>query len=286
MNKRFSILELYKKSNDFLTKKGIESSKTDTEWILSKLLDVEKIDIYLDRKYIEEQFLINQIRQAILRRAKREPLQHILGTVEFYNCSIKSDSRALIPRFETELLVELIVKKLPNDFNGRILDLGTGSGAILVALAKEYPYAECVGMDKSANALTLAEENLALNQCSKNVTLSIFDWHSDVFSQKNFDVLVSNPPYLSFKEWMSCEPEVKEYDPQDALVSENDGLLDLETIIKISPEILKEGGLVALEFGYGQSEKLISVSKGFLNEISIANDLNGRRRFFFGRLIS
>ena len=80
--------------------------------------------IYLDRKYIEEQFLINQIRQAILRRAKREPLQHILGTVEFYNCSIKSDSRALIPRFETELLVELIVKKLPNDFNGRILDLG------------------------------------------------------------------------------------------------------------------------------------------------------------------
>ena len=172
--------------------------------------------------------------------------------------------------------MELVVKKLPNDFNGRILDLGTGSGAILVALAKEYPYAECVGIDKSANALTLAEENLALNQCSKNVTLSIFDWHSDVFSQKNFDVLVSNPPYLSFKEWMTCEPEV----------SENDGLLDLETIIKISPEILKEGGLVALEFGYGQSEKLISVSKGFLNEISIANDLNGRRRFFFGRLIS
>ena len=285
INNKFSILELYKKSNDFLATKGIESSKTDTEWILSKILDVEKIDIYLNRKFIEDESVINQVRQAIIRRAKREPLQHILGSVEFCNCTIKSDSRALIPRFETELLVELIVKKLPKDFNGSILDLGTGSGAILVALAKEYPDAECMGFDRSINALALAKENIELNQCYKNVSLAVFDWHLDSFPQKKFDVLVSNPPYLSLKEWMSCEPEVKKYEPQDSLVSENDGLLDLETILTHSPSMLKKGGLVALEFGSGQGEKLITVSEGFVDRISIEKDLSGKRRFFFGKLL-
>ena len=111
MSKQFSILELFKRSSEYLAKKGIVSSKVDTEWILSKYLNIDKIDIYLDRKYVDSESQINQIRDAIVRRGKREPLQHILGSVEFCNCTIKTDSRALIPRFETEVLVELIEKE-------------------------------------------------------------------------------------------------------------------------------------------------------------------------------
>ena len=284
MGRQFSILELYKKSSDFLTKKGIVSSKVDTEWILSRFLNIDKIDIYLDREYIDSENQINQIRDAIVRRAKREPLQHILGSVEFCNCTIKSDQRALIPRFETELLVELIEKKIPQGFKGRILDLGTGSGAILIALAKLYPHAECVGLDKSDKALSLAKENIRLNECNSNVKLSTYDWHLDVPTEIDFDVLVSNPPYLSDKEWSSCEPEVKVYDPKEALVAENDGILDLETILKLSNSIVKKGGLVALEFGIGQSEKLCTLSRKYFKNVSIENDLSGKRRFFLGNL--
>ena len=284
VSKQFSILELFKRSSEFLTKKGIVSSKVDTEWILSTYLNIDKIDIYLDRKYVDSESQINQIRNAIVRRAKREPLQHILGSVEFCNCTIKSDSRALIPRFETEVLVELIEKRIPKEFNGRILDLGTGSGAILIALSKLYPNAQCVGLDKSDKALSLAKENLKLNECNTNVKLCTYDWHLDSPPEDNFDLLVSNPPYLSQQEWSSCEPEVKAYDPKDALVAENDGMLDLETILRLSYSIVRKGGLVALEFGTGQSDRLCSLSKNYFRSISVENDLAGKRRFFLGIL--
>ena len=181
--------------------------------------------------------------------------------MEFCNCTIKSDPRALIPRFETEILVELIEKRIPKEFNGRILDLGTGSGAILIALSKLYPDAQFLGLDKSDKALSLAKENLKLNECNNNIKLCTFDWHMDLPPEDNFDVLVSNPPYLSHQEWSSCEPEVRKYDPKDALVAGNDGMLDLETILKLCNSIVRKGGLVALEFGSGQSDRLCSFSK-------------------------
>jgi release factor glutamine methyltransferase len=284
MSKQFSILELFKRSSEYLAKKGIFSSKVDTEWILSKYLNIDKIDIYLDRKYVDSESQINQIRDAIVRRGKREPLQHILGSVEFCNCTIKSDPRALIPRFETEVLVELIEKRIPKEFNGRILDLGTGSGAILIALSKLYPDAQCVGLDKSDKALSLAKENLKLNKCNTNVKLCTHDWHLGSPPEENFDLLVSNPPYLSHQEWSSCEPEVKKYDPKDALVAENDGMLDLETILELSNLIVRKGGLVALEFGTGQSDRICSISKKYFRNVTVENDLTGKRRFFLGIL--
>ena len=284
MSKQFSILELFKRSSAFLAKKGIISAKVDTEWILSKYLNIDKIDIYLDSEYVNSESQINEIRDAIVRRARREPLQHILGTVEFCNCTIKSDPRALIPRFETEILVELIEKRIPKEFNGRILDLGTGSGAILIALSKLYPDAQFLGLDKSDKALSLAKENLKLNECNNNIKLCTFDWHMDLPPEDNFDVLVSNPPYLSHQEWSSCEPEVRTYDPKDALVAGNDGMLDLETILKLCNSIVRKGGLVALEFGSGQSERLCSLSKNNFKSIALENDLAGKRRYFLGIL--
>ena len=231
MSNQYSALEILKKSTDFLSKRNLKSPKSDVEWIICHYLKIKKLEIYLDQHLITDKQVLDKIRSAVLRRSKREPLQHILGYVEFCNINLMCDRRALIPRFETEILVELIIKKLPKDFSGRITDFGTGSGAILVALAKKFEMANLTGLDKSQDSLNLAQENISLNKCEKNIELVQHNWHTNFSSFKKTDVLVSNPPYLSESEWTDTEPEVKNYDPREALISSNDGKSDVEKII-------------------------------------------------------
>ena len=284
MRESFSVLEIFKKSSKYLQERGIRSFKSDTEWIFTHILKIKRIDIFLDKRFVEIDSEIQKLRDAIIRRGKREPLQHILGNVQFFNCTIKSDKRALIPRFETEKLVEIIVNKFPKDFNGTIVDLGTGSGAIIVSLAKQYPNAQCFGLDKCTDALALAKENIHLNHCHHNVELLKYDWTRDSKDFDRADILISNPPYLSSKEWEMTEPEVMNYDPKSALVSENEGLSDLESIITLSPSILKNDGIIALELGKGQCDNIYKHFDQLFDEITIEKDLNGIRRFMTGRL--
>ncbi len=282
MPESFSVLDLYKKSCEYLESKGIKCYKSDTEWIFQEVLQIKKIDIFLDNVVIKNEQKI-KLREVIKRRGKREPLQHIIGHVQFYNCTIKSDTRALIPRFETESLIELIVGKLPNDFNKKIFDLGTGTGAIIVSLAKQYPNSKCKGFDKSEDALSLAKENILINECSHNTNIEKFDWNKDVILEK-CNVLVSNPPYLSLEEWEHTEIEVKEYDPKDALVSRNQGKSDLEAIIQLAPKMIVKGGILALEFGKGHGDYLTSKFGHQFANVEIRKDLNGVRRFFLGEI--
>lgn len=286
MTESYSVLEIYKRSIDYLSKKGIKNPKPDTEWIFKHILRINKIDIFLNNIYVDDLFILKQLRESIIRRGKREPLQHIIGNVEFYNCTIKSDKRALIPRFETESLVDLIVSKLPDDFNGRIVDLGTGSGAIIISLSKKYPHATCIGLDKSVDALSLARENITLNNCGSNVVLRKYDWMKDTMQLEKVDVMVSNPPYLSLDEWSRTEPEVRDYDPKEALVSDKNGYSDLEAILKLAPPLLQKNGLVALEFGNGQAEFLCSKYSYMFDELFIEKDLCGKRRFLLGKINS
>jgi len=281
MTDSFSVLELFKKSSDFLSNKGIKSHKADAEWIFQEILQIKKIDIFLDQLIINVKEDLNKLREALIRRSKREPLQHIIGHVEFINCTIKADHRALIPRFETESLVEFLAERLPKDFDKEIYDFGTGSGAIIVALAKKYPSSRCIGFDKSKDALSLAMENVQINNCSQNTKIEHFDWTKETVSKK-CNVLISNPPYLSLREWKQCETEVKEYDPKCALISDNEGKKDIDIIMSKIPETLERGGLMALEFGKGQCEYIVNrYEKMFLN-LEIKKDLNGVRRFLIG----
>ena len=187
--------------------------------IFQEVLKIKKkIDIFLDE--IDEKEKIDKLRESIIRRSKREPLQHIIGYVEFDNCTIKSDHRALIPRFETESLVELIVERLPTDFNKRIFDFGTGSGAIMIALKqKVHTSSKCIGFDKSEEALSLAKENVMINHCTNNTEIRLFDWKKETISEK-CNVLVSNPPYLSIEEWEKPKLRLKSMTPK-LLISDN-----------------------------------------------------------------
>lgn len=282
-NENLTFLEVIQLSTDYLNKKGVPNSKVDTEWIVSSVTGKKRIELYLQFEDLVDGGELSEIRNLIVARGKRIPLQHILGKINFADNEMLCDDRALIPRPETEYLTELVIKKLGKNFNGSILDLGTGSGAIILALCKTLKSAKGVGLDKSQNAISLSKENLKLNNI-KNVSFEKLDWYSDKI-EDSFDVIISNPPYLSEEEWANAEPEVKKFDPKTALVANQNGIADLKKIIKIGEQNLKKGGGLFLEIGTDQKNELKeNLSHNFAN-IEILKDLSNYDRFIFANRI-
>ncbi|QXD24281.1 peptide chain release factor N(5)-glutamine methyltransferase [Opitutia bacterium ISCC 51] len=255
-----TLLEVLEKSTDFLEQKGVQDARLSAEWIMAESLGLKRLDLYLqfERPLKEEE--LGGIREGIRRRSKREPLQYILGNVEFYGVTLKTDARALIPRPETEYLIELLHTKYLNREPSRILDLGTGTGAIAIAMLHTFPDAEAVAVDRSEEALRLASENAEAVGVSDRLSLSQSDWFENVTGE--FEVIISNPPYLTDEEMQSAEPEVSQYEPTQALHAGKDGLNDLSQIVDESLGYLVDGGVLALETGIAQHDNLITQAKG------------------------
>lgn len=271
-----SVLEILNKCETFFAQKGVPNPKIDAQILLANAMNCKRLDLFLRFEDPVSESVLNKFREDVKRRAKREPLQHILGFVEFFGLKIKSDKRALVPRNETEELCEILAKKISQsseDF--KILDLGTGSGAIILALKTTKPNSKCFACDKSLDALALAKENAI----STNLEVNFFesDWFNNV--NQSFDLIVSNPPYLTEKELEEAESEVKNFDPTCALVSPNDGLKDLRFIIENAPKFLKDNGILALECGLNQPEILKSEFEGKWTNIEVLNDLSRHERF-------
>ena len=272
-------LEVLNKSSEFLRAKGVPSPKCDSEWIASSVLHKKRMELYLYPDEIIGEEELREIRSLIVRRGKREPLQHILGNVNFAGLTIKCDKRALIPRPETETLVEHILQRIHPSFAGTIVDMGTGSGAILAALCSSLPSSSGIGVDQSENALSLASENLnALNLMSRT-QLRQLDWSVQKVREEGVGLIVSNPPYLKVDEWEYAETEVKEHDPKVALVAEENGFSELRKIIGISTEILSSGGMLALEFGVSHADQITEALCFEFENVEILKDLSHYRRF-------
>ena len=272
-------IEILEKSRRFLEEKGVESARLDSEQILASALNCKRLDLYLqyDRPLNEAQ--LAAIRPLLRRRARREPLQYILGTVEFFEISLAVDRRALIPRPETEQLVEGILAKIKSPPQ-RILDLGTGCGAIAIALAARYPRASLTAVDQSDKALGLARENIAASGLEDRIEALQSDWYGAI--EGAYDLIVSNPPYLSEEEWRTAQPEVRAFEPRTALVAPKGGLADLEKILRGAPPYLKPNGVVALETGIAHHEALALLGgrlpyQGWESQ----DDLLGNTRFFY-----
>ena len=275
-----TIREIKERTETFFKKKGVPNAKLDTDILIAHSLGIKRLDIYLDLDRPLTEAQLTDLRSLVKRRASREPLQYIIGNTEFYGLTLKVDPRALIPRHETEELIELIVERLEAPPK-RILDLGTGSGAIALALASTYSDAEVTATDQSEEAITLAKENaLALNLSSR-VTFIKGNWFEPLDEDARFDLIVSNPPYLTEAEMQTAEPEVIDHEPHNALASGKEGLDDLGLIFKSVPEHLAEGGLLALETGIGQADAI----KAMALEVSLhgqsVEDLSEHPRFFF-----
>ena len=263
-----TVLKILNKSIDQLKKYNIENPQLNAELIISHVLDMNKANLYLNSKDILDNEKSDIIEQFIIRRTKHEPLQYILGETEFYGCKIKVNPDVLIPRPETELLVEKLVQENVNS----ILEIGTGSGAIAIALAKQMKNVQIEATDISEKALNTARQNAELNNVSINFI------QSDIFEniKNKYDIIVSNPPYISKKEYDNLAPEIKDYEPEISLLAEEEGLFYYKKILANAKDYLTDIGKIYFEIGYDQAEKIKEIAKEHcFNDINVFKDLNG-----------
>lgn len=281
MGDSLTVLDVVQKSADFLEKKGVESPRLNAEWLIAHAMGVDRMALYLqfDRPLTGEE--LDVMRGSVARRGKREPLQYILGQAQFHELTLKCDSRALIPRPETEQLVERILNDgLEIDEEYRILDLGTGTGAIALALAMKLPTSRIVAIDASDDALELARENALLCGLQTRVDFRHSNWFDEIEKEATFHIIVSNPPYLTREELESSESEVQNFEPREALVAEDEGMADLRDIIRNAYPRLVEGGVLWLETGIEQRDALLATcQESGYSESEGFDDWSERPRF-------
>jgi len=281
-----TVLEALNLSTEYLNKKGIESARLNAELMLAHILNCKRLQLYLmfDRPLDENE--LSLYREFLARRAKREPLQYILGEVEFYNIKLKVNQDVLIPRPETELLVEKIVKDYLHKSDFKFLDIGIGSGNISIALLVNLPNSQGVGIDISDSALALAKSNAEFNLVKDRLELIHFDiLKDDIQLLGKFDAVISNPPYVSSEDFETLEPELKVYEPHIALTDFYNGLTFFRKIIYIADSLLKEEGKVYFEIGKGQSNEVKALMEDSrIINLNIIKDYQGIERIICGEL--
>jgi release factor glutamine methyltransferase len=280
-----TVLDVVRKTAEFFAGKGIESPRLNAELLVGHALGLPRMQLYLQFERSLSDAELEKIRSLVRRRGQREPLQHLTGRVEFFGLVLKVDRRALIPRPETEFLVEKIVGRRADSPPKTIVDLGTGTGAIALALGKKWPEASVTAVDSSEEALQLARENAAAAGLDGRVSFIKSDWFGAVAPEIRFELVIANPPYLTQAELAGSAPEVRDHEPAAALVACEDGIGDLRTILREAPAHLAPGGLLALETGLDQHAALLQIAAeyGWTGTESL-RDLAGRDRYLFAWL--
>lgn len=267
-----TVLEAINLSTEFLEKKEIESPRINAELLLAHALNCKRLDLYLSYDRPLDKDEINIYREFIRRRGKSEPLQYITGKVEFYGLLFNVNSSVLIPRQETEVLIETILNSVNKEDNLKILDIGTGSGNISISLTKYLPNAEITATDISDESLKTAKVNAEINEVSEKIN---FINHNIVFDDLNeeFDIVVSNPPYISEKEYPDLKDELKVYEPKIALTDFSNGLNYYNVISSKAKMFLKNKGRIFFEVGQGQAEDVKKIlAENNFNRISVTKD--------------
>lgn len=285
---QWTILSLIQWSETYLAEKGIESPRLNAELMLASALSCDRIDLYtrFDRPLVREE--LDRYKALLRRRVKHEPLQYILGHVDFYGRRFLVRPGVLIPRPETEHIVEvtLALMKKTGIQSPRILDVGTGSGCIAITLAAEIESAAVTAIDVSTEALKIAAKNVGQYSMNGNITVrevDILDTGTEIPGAGEYDFVVSNPPYIPRNEWDLLAEEIRLYEPKYALTDEADGFTYIKRLAALAPGLLKKDGWLICEIGYNQFEnaKLIFSSRGAC-EIQCWNDLSGIQRIIGG----
>jgi release factor glutamine methyltransferase len=276
-----TLLEVLQSTTGYFEKHKIESPRLNAEHLIAHALGLTRMDLYLEfeRKLSEAE--LAPLRELVKRRSQGEPLQHLLGTVEFCGQTFLCDHRALVPRPETEELVELVISETGNRKPERIVDVGAGSGIIALTLANKFPEAKIYAVDISEDALSLARENAARLGLSERVQFQKGDL-LESFDER-FDLIVANLPYISMQDRQSLAREVL-HDPEIALFAGAAGDEIVRRLIEQAPSRLQPGGLLALEIGTNQSEGLSEfLRQKNYHDILAKKDYSGITRFLLGR---
>ena len=264
----------------YFKKHDLESPRLNAEHLLAHVLRRKRIELYLEFERELAEAELAPLRELVKRRAQGEPLQHLLGTVEFCGLTFLCDKRAMIPRPETEQLVEVLKSEVRNR-KSEIMDVGTGSGVIALCLAAEFPGAQILAVDISNDALTLAQENAARLNLSGRVQFLKSRLLENV--EGIFDLIVANLPYISTRDRGTLSREVL-HDPEVALFGGTRGDELVRELIDQAPSRLRPAGTLALEIGLGQSEGLLSaLAEKNYRDICSKSDYNGVTRFLFAR---
>ena len=275
-----TVLEVLQATTAYFNKHNIENPRLNAEHLLAHVLDQRRIELYLEfeRKLTETE--LAPLRDLVKRRGEGEPLQHLLGTVEFCGLTFLCDKRAMVPRPETEELVEFLKSDIRYPISD-IVDVGTGSGVIALGLAAKFPEAKVLAVDVSDDALALAQENAARLDLSGQVRFVKSRLLENV--DGTFDLIVANLPYISTQDRHTLSREVLS-DPEVALFAGTRGDELVRELVSQAPSRLRPGGMLALEIGLGQSEALLSaLAEKNYRDICSKNDYNGVTRFLFAR---
>ena len=281
-----TVLEIIQRSADFLTKKGVESPRLQAELLLAHVLKLPRMKLYLNFERILAPAEMDTLREMVKRRGQREPLQHIVGSTSFCGFEIAVTRHVLVPRPETEILAELgwgFLSTL-NSHPATCLDFGTGSGCLAIALAAKCPPARVTALEVSAEALTIARQNLARHGLAERVQLVQGDGFAGLPAGASIDLIVSNPPYIPSAEIATLEPEVRDFDPRGALDGGPDGLDFMRRLAIEAGAFLATGGRLMLEFGDGQADaaRELFARQNWIVD-SIREDYSQRARFLIAR---
>ena len=280
-----TVLESLKLSTTFLENKGIESARMNAELLLSHILECKRLDLYLRFDQPLKPNETNIYREYISRRGNFEQFQYIVGEVEFYGLKFFVDKNVLIPRQETEILIETILENTSKTNELKILDIGSGSGNIPISLAVNLPLSKVISIDISAEAISVAEKNRELHDLKSRIGFIKADILINNLEKYNntLDIIVSNPPYVNKDEFSTLQKEILNFEPEIAVTDFSDGLTFYKVISEKSKSLLKENGMLFFEVGQGQAEDVQSImmKNGFKN-IEIIKDLDRIERVVVG----
>jgi release factor glutamine methyltransferase len=278
MSGAWNVLQLLQTTADYFTKKGRETARLDSELLLCEVLKLDRVRLYCSFDKPVAQHELDAFRELVRRRGAGEPVAYILGRKEFYGLSFEVGPGVLVPRPETEHVVDQVLALIPKEEQRRVLDVGTGSGAIAVAIARERPKAQVTASDISNEALTFARRNARQHGVEDRIEFMEGDLFADCHGR--FHVIVSNPPYIDPAEAGDLPGDVIGFEPQQALFAGERGLEIIRRLIESAPRALVSGGALVMEIGYRQATavKELAQSFGRFSGILIVRDYADRDR--------
>ena len=281
-----TVLESIKLSADYLTGKGIESPRMNAELLLADIIGCKRLELYLSFDKPLSEVELQKYREFIKRRGNFEPLQYILGKVEFYGLEFIVNPSVLIPRPETELLVENILNQISKEKEQWILDIGCGSGNISIAIAASLTNVNLVATDIDENSLLVAKENAEKHGATKKIKFMSHDILKDDFDNfPMFDFIVSNPPYVSEENYLTLQKEIIEFEPRIAVTDDNDGYKFFRIIAEKASTKLKINGKLFFEIAQGQSEQVKQIlNENRFSNINVIKDYQNIDRIIYGEM--
>jgi len=281
LSEAWTVLKLLRWTADYFAGRGVDAPRLDAELLLAETLGLDRVGLYVNFERPLQADELAAFRERVRRRAVREPLAYILGRAEFWSLSLLVTPAVLIPRPETELLVEQALPRL-GDGPRQVLDIGTGSGALAIALAHERPECSVTAIDRSTAALAVAADNCRINGVADRIVLA--DGDLAALPPGPFDLIVANPPYIPSGELAALMPEVRDYEPRLALDGGADGLAAYRAITAQAAGVLAPGGWLLMEVGFDQAAAVRALcAAAGLAELFVARDLAGIERVVGGR---